>query len=114
MSEPMTREEACEVVQRVVSLLDGALDADNAEPWRNIGKAQGLLASVLAALSSPCDICGGKEPRAEGAGIVHMHGQSGYVAPHIKLYAIDGFKDGQLVTAYVFEEPPEEGRHEQD
>jgi len=84
MSEPMTREEACEAVQRVVSLLDGALDANNVEPWRDIGKAQGLLASVLAALERSCPICGGRSVLGRSSARVSVS----YPAPQIpEVYA---------------------------
>lgn len=42
-----------------------------------------------------------------GSGEVYMRGDRGYVAPHIKLRASDGFKDGQFVTFWAFTPPPE-------
>jgi len=53
MSEPMTREEMREAIQRVGVLLDGALDKRlKADAWRDIGTAQGMLANVLGALEA--------------------------------------------------------------
>jgi hypothetical protein len=56
----MTREEMCEAIQRVGVLLDHALDAGrplighslHEDAWRDIGTAQGMLASVVAALEA--------------------------------------------------------------
>jgi len=56
----MTREEMVEAIQRVGELLDTALPRN--DTCRVIGSAQGLLASVLAALEA--EPCGNKQPLA--------------------------------------------------
>jgi hypothetical protein len=48
----MTNKEMAEAIQQAISLLDGSLDPNNAEPWRDVGKAQGLLGNVIAALEA--------------------------------------------------------------
>jgi len=59
MSEPMTREEMCEAIQRVGDLLVRVLDTADAYHDRHIYTAQGLLANVLATLEA-------EKPLAEG------------------------------------------------
>ena len=63
--------------------------------------------AALAALSSPCAYEGWRLV-GEGSARVNIHGDRGYVDPHVKLDTLLDLEDGQIITALIFAPPVEE------